>query len=88
MNYTMNYTPQPWDRDAIYLLLRFGRENDGPWNDEHGNGKWMPDEVDTSLIAAAPIMLAALKKLADDIQYKYGFTPEYEYIIDTLRKIY
>jgi len=58
-------TPGPWDRDGIYYLLRFGRKNYGPWDDEIEEGNWMPDEDDADLIAAAPELLAALEELVN-----------------------
>jgi len=71
-------TPGPWDRDGIYYLLRFGRKNDGPWDDEIEEGNWMPDEVDADLIAAAPRLWSALEALFDeydDRRAQFGSDP-------------
>jgi hypothetical protein len=54
----ITHTPEHWDRDAIYWLLRFASKNDGPWNDTADEGAVMPDESDADLIAAVPELLA------------------------------
>lgn len=54
------HTPGPWNRDAIYCMLNFALKNDGTLDDWIEEGKWMPDEVDADLIAAAPELLKTL----------------------------
>lgn len=78
--------PVKWDRDAIDSLLRFGRKNDGPWNDSAGIDKdgrelYMPDDGDTDLVAAAPDLYEALEEALidwDDSQ----FYQDYPYKIE------
>lgn len=49
--------------NRLYLrsLLRYGRNNDGPWNDWGEQDERVPDDDDTPLLAAAPQMLAEIE---------------------------
>ena len=57
------HTPLPWNREAIYWLLRYGRKNFGCWSDldiwPEDDPMSMPDENDTNLVGAAPQLLEA-----------------------------
>lgn len=59
------HTPGPWNKDAIYWLLRYSRRTSGRWdNEEIWQGKDsmnMPNEEDANLIAAAPELLEVAK---------------------------
>lgn len=54
-------TQGDWSESAIRSLLRHGRKNFGPWdNDEELQGGVLPDDDDAKFIAAAPTIIRDL----------------------------
>ncbi len=68
-------TQGPWCTRALRLLLRFGRKNDGPWNeadeDEPENGWALPHDDDAAFIASArtdvPAMAREIRELRAEL---------------------
>lgn len=60
-------TPRPWNKAAIYELLRYARKVGGQWDDvdlwPKDDSLNMPDEHDADLVAAAPDLYEALQDL-------------------------
>ncbi len=64
-------TEGPWSTRALGRLLRFGRKNDGPWDeadeDEPEDGATLPHDDDAAFIAASrtfvPAAIAELREL-------------------------
>ncbi len=68
-------TPGPWSTHGLRALLRFGRKQDGPWDeanedDPREDGAWLPHDEAAAFIAAArtavPALIARVRELEQE----------------------
>lgn len=56
---------EPWIAEPLQALLRFGRKNSGPWDEESG---YMPDDADAARITTCVNALDGIEDPAAELE--------------------